>query len=78
MDTPVVCSKVFSRIGLLGNPSDGFFGKTIALSCANFWAEVSVSSCMVFGNHDALDNSRVFAMLDHMNSCMPYGCFRCV
>ena len=26
----------------MGNPSDGFFGKTISLSIANFWAEVSV------------------------------------
>ncbi len=64
MDTPMVCSKVFSRIGLLGNPSDGFFGKTIAVSCANFWAEVFVSSCIEFWN-DALDNFNVFAMLTH-------------
>ena len=64
MDTPMVCSKVCSRIGLLGNPSDGFFGKTIAVSCANFWAEVFVSSCIEFWN-DALDNFNVFAMLTH-------------
>ncbi len=25
---------------LMGNPSDGFFGKTISLSIKNFWAEV--------------------------------------
>ncbi len=31
-----------SRIGLMGNPSDGFFGKTISLSIANFWAEVTI------------------------------------
>jgi len=31
-----------ARVGLLGNPSDGFFGKTIAVSLANFWAEVSI------------------------------------
>jgi hypothetical protein len=30
------------RIGLIGNPSDGFFGKTISLSIANFWAEVTI------------------------------------
>ncbi len=33
---------VLSRIGLMGNPSDGFFGKTISLSIANFWAEVTI------------------------------------
>ena len=26
----------------MGNPSDGFYGKTIALSIANFWAEVTI------------------------------------
>ena len=26
----------------MGNPSDGFFGKTISLSIQNFWAEVTI------------------------------------
>ena len=30
------------RVGLVGNPSDGFYGKTIALSIRNFWAEVTI------------------------------------
>ena len=30
------------RIGLMGNPSDGFYGKTIALSISNFWADVTI------------------------------------
>jgi len=34
-------SRVFARIGLLGNPSDGFEGAVIGLSQANFWAEVT-------------------------------------
>ena len=32
-----------SRVGLMGNPSDGFNGKTIALTIANFWAEVNIA-----------------------------------
>lgn len=40
MKEACVTSQVFSRIGLLGNPSDGYQGKTISVSCANFWAEV--------------------------------------
>ncbi len=43
MASQEICSRVFSRIGLLGNPSDGFFGKTISISCANFWAEVALT-----------------------------------
>lgn len=34
--------RVNARVGVLGNPSDGFFGKTISLSIQNFWAEVTI------------------------------------
>lgn len=30
------------RVGLMGNPSDGFNGKTIAMTISNFWAEVTL------------------------------------
>ena len=30
------------RVGLIGNPSDGFNGKTISLTIGNFWAEVTI------------------------------------
>lgn len=33
-------SRVFSRVGLLGNPSDGYGGRCISFSLANFSAEV--------------------------------------
>ncbi|XP_062506583.1 uncharacterized protein LOC134183132 [Corticium candelabrum] len=35
-------SKSYARIGLIGNPSDGFYGKTISMSISNFWAEVTI------------------------------------
>lgn len=38
----VFVERTHSRVGLMGNPSDGFGGKTIALLCSNFWAEVTV------------------------------------
>jgi glucuronokinase len=38
----VVTERTHSRVGLMGNPSDGFGGKTIALLCSNFWAEVTI------------------------------------
>jgi glucuronokinase len=40
MRKEIVQSRVHARIGLLGNPSDGYGGKTIAVSLENFWAEV--------------------------------------
>ena len=42
-DATVIHSKVHARIGLIGNPSDGFFGKTISVLINNFWAEVLLS-----------------------------------
>lgn len=29
----------------MGNPSDGFFGKTIAVTISNYWAEVRRQPC---------------------------------
>lgn len=38
----VIVSRVHARIGFLGNPSDGYYGKTISFALANFYAEVCV------------------------------------
>lgn len=35
-------TRAHARAGLLGNPSDGYFGKVIAISVKNFWASVSL------------------------------------
>jgi glucuronokinase len=32
--------RAYARAGLIGNPSDGYHGKTISISVRNFWAEV--------------------------------------
>jgi glucuronokinase len=32
--------RAYARAGLLGNPSDGYHGKTISISVRNYWAEV--------------------------------------
>lgn len=38
----IIKTKAYARIGLLGNPSDGFFGKTVSCAIRNFWAEVEL------------------------------------
>lgn len=38
----IIESRAFARAGLLGNPSDGYFGKTISIIVKNFGARVSV------------------------------------
>src|SRR5215475_7783840 len=34
--------RAFARAGLLGNPSDGYHGKTLSFSVRNYWAEVAL------------------------------------
>src|SRR5208283_2563111 len=38
----LIRKKAYARAALIGNPSDGYFGKTIALLVRNFWAEVTL------------------------------------
>lgn len=37
-----ISNRAYARVGLMGNPSDGFYGKTISLSISNFWADVTI------------------------------------
>ncbi len=41
-DQMIIESRAYARAGLLGNPSDGYFGKTISISVRNFGAHVSL------------------------------------
>ncbi len=36
----IIRKKSYARAGLLGNPSDGYHGKTISIILRNFWATV--------------------------------------
>jgi glucuronokinase len=36
----IIRRRAYARAGLLGNPSDGYHGKTLSFSIRNFWAEV--------------------------------------
>lgn len=38
-----VRKRCYARAGLVGNPSDGFYGKTVSLTLANFWADVTLT-----------------------------------
>ncbi|KAF5834847.1 ribosomal protein S5 domain 2-type protein [Dunaliella salina] len=63
------------RVGLLGNPSDGYFGKAIALSLANFSCEVSLtpSHAVSFQPHPEHDKE-VFSSLEDLScTCAKYG-----
>ncbi|KAI8804875.1 hypothetical protein BJ742DRAFT_429967 [Cladochytrium replicatum] len=49
--SPVV-KRAYARIGLVGNPSDGYFGKTISVQISDFWAEA-----MLIPNADPSDEA---------------------
>src|SRR5947209_8636291 len=36
----LIRQRAYARAGLVGNPSDGYGGKTISVNIRNFWAEV--------------------------------------
>lgn len=38
----IIETRAYARAGLLGNPSDGFFGKTISISVRNFGTSISL------------------------------------
>jgi len=58
----------YARIGLLGNPSDGYYGKTIACAIRNFAATVTLeeSECFVCEPHPEFD-PREFASIDALH-----------
>ncbi|XP_059494967.1 glucuronokinase with putative uridyl pyrophosphorylase [Stegostoma tigrinum] len=40
--TKSITCRSYARIGIMGNPSDGFYGKTIAMTISNFWADAMI------------------------------------
>ena len=64
-----VKSKCYARVGLMGNPSDGFHGKTIGLSISNFWAEVSLqaSEHIILHPHPLYDPTEFGSLSDIFN-----------
>ncbi|XP_045075651.1 glucuronokinase with putative uridyl pyrophosphorylase isoform X2 [Coregonus clupeaformis] len=62
---PITC-RSYARVGLMGNPSDGFNGKTIAMTISNFWAEVTLmeSQTLVLMPHPLNDPTEFGSLQD--------------
>ncbi|XP_068601905.1 glucuronokinase with putative uridyl pyrophosphorylase [Brachionichthys hirsutus] len=62
---PITC-RSYARVGLMGNPSDGFNGKTIAMTISNFWAEVTLmeSHTLVLVPHPLNDPTEFGSLQD--------------
>lgn len=63
----IIEHKAYARVGLLGNPSDVYFGRTISFSLGNFWASVRLvpSEDIVITPHPTHDLVQ-FRSLDHL------------
>ncbi|PIA38830.1 hypothetical protein AQUCO_02700196v1 [Aquilegia coerulea] len=63
----IIERKSYARVGLLGNPSDVYFGHTISFSLGNFWATVQLqpSEDLVIQPHPTHDLVR-FSSIDHL------------
>ncbi|KDP46399.1 hypothetical protein JCGZ_10239 [Jatropha curcas] len=59
--------RAYARVGLLGNPSDVYYGRTISFSLGNFWATVRLqpSDDLVINPHPKHDLVQ-FSSLDHL------------
>ncbi|KAK9788006.1 hypothetical protein WJX73_000302 [Symbiochloris irregularis] len=78
MDCEAVGRKAYARIGLLGNPSDGYHGKTISVAVANFWAEVTLRPSERIGFtphpvHDPLSFTGLDALAERLEREGYYG-----
>ena len=73
----IIESRAFARAGLLGNPSDGFFGKTISIIIRNFGATVSIyESPDLVIEEQTIDTNRfrnIYHLTDSVNLTGYYG-----
>ncbi|KAL5572803.1 hypothetical protein UlMin_022400 [Ulmus minor] len=65
--SPVIEQRAYARVGLLGNPSDVYFGQCLSFTLANFWASVRLepSDELVIRPHPTHDLVN-FQSLDHL------------
>lgn len=77
-----VTSYSYPRAALIGNPSDGYYGKTIAFVFSNFKAQVTLTESdkleIVPGNQDHLTYDNMEGLVKHINTYGYYGGIRLI
>lgn len=63
-------TRAYARAGLLGNPSDGFFGKTIAITVRNFGASVTLYPSPELNIEAQVQDTNVFRSLHHLRDAV--------
>ncbi len=78
----IIRKRAHARAGLLGNPSDGYHGKTISIIVRNFWAEVVLyewdSVDIVLAENDRARFSSVYDLTKDVKQHGYYGGIRLV
>ncbi len=62
----IIRTRAYARAGLIGNPSDGYFGKTISVIVRNFAAEVTCYETPRLSIHTLQRDRLEFDSMDHL------------
>ncbi|WP_020601846.1 mevalonate kinase family protein [Spirosoma spitsbergense] len=63
-------TRAYARAGMLGNPSDGFFGKTIAITVRNFGASVTLYPSPELNIEPQVQDTNTFRSLHHLRDAV--------
>ncbi|GAA4448841.1 hypothetical protein GCM10023189_07300 [Nibrella saemangeumensis] len=66
----IIESRAYARAGLMGNPSDGFFGKTISISVRNFGASVKLYPSPELHIEPQPQDTNVFRSIFHLRDAV--------
>ncbi|XP_041999594.1 glucuronokinase 1-like [Salvia splendens] len=74
----VIEHRAYARVGLLGNPSDVYYGRTISFTLANFWASVKLQPSdhlMILPHpaHDLVQFDSLPHLVDRLSTDGYYG-----
>ena len=73
----IIETRAYARAGLLGNPSDGYFGKTISISVKNFGARISLYESpelrIELNPVDRMEYPNIHTFIDRIKSLGYYG-----
>jgi glucuronokinase len=79
-DTGIIRSRAYSRAGFVGNPSDGYHGKTISFTFDNFYAETVLYEAPYIELLPSRRDRSIYASLDDLEQsvreCGYYGGIR--
>ncbi|KAJ0667800.1 putative glucuronokinase [Helianthus annuus] len=78
LTSPIIEHKAFARIGLLGNPSDVYYGRTISLNIQNFWATVRLQpssdlQILPHPTHDLVQFTSISHLVNRLENEGYYG-----